>query len=151
MKRRDTTNTYFEMLDWYFKRQRQVPISPAAQAVMSHILHECNANYGNSCSITTRILASDVNIDVRTLRAKIAELEQSSYVKYVTEGQDCYKIEVSCAEKGGEVCTDATKLQQNCKQDVGVARPNWPQRKEKKLIKFNKNDIRNYEKIFEEE
>ncbi len=137
-KVRNVEMTYFEMLDWYFKRQRQCPISPTAQAVMTHILNECNINYSASCTITARILAVTANVDIRTLKAKLAELQQNCYINVTKMPQDCYKIVVELTKFDPEVCNEGAKMLQNCTQDVGVMRQNGAQIKENKIIKLNK-------------
>lgn len=121
MKRsRSVDSTYFEMLDWYFKKQSATRISPIAQAVMSHILWQCNANYSDSFEMNEKFLAVLINIDVRTLRAKLQELNDKNYLTFEKTTQDCYKIVVSIPKKEAEVCTDYAKTQHFCTERQGV-------------------------------
>lgn len=113
-KNRSIDSTYFEMLDWYFKRQQFQPISPAAQAIMTHILHICNSNYSANCKIMSKLLAANVNVDVRTLRTKMKELAQNEYLKYEIDAQECYKIEVAIQSSNAENSVEPAKMSQFC-------------------------------------
>lgn len=115
MKRsRSVETSYFEMLDWYFKKQSATRISPIAQAVMSHILWQCNLNYGDSFEMNEKVLAVMANVDVRTLRSKLKELSESDYINVAKLQQECYKIAAKLPQK----CSDVTKFEQECSKDA---------------------------------
>lgn len=95
-KKRKTEETYYDMLNWFFNRAEYMRLSASEIGLMAYIMHYCNLNYGNECTIDLNVLAVKTSADVRRLPDKLQTLAKKNYIEIAEIEKKVWQISVKC-------------------------------------------------------
>lgn len=81
--------TYYEILECYFEKLYEEPLTNAERAFMASLLHLCNRARGDEISMSVRMLASVVLMRPSTVGQCLDSLSSKGYLEYTATSTKC--------------------------------------------------------------
>lgn len=139
--------TYYELLESYFEKLYEEPLTNAERAFMASLLHLCNRARGDEIKMSVRMLAAQTLMRPSTVKQCLDTLSSKGYLK-------CTPSSVGCTISVQELYANRPKFERKSGVTTDFSDTRKDKIKEDKKETFNENfdyddeDVKRAEQLF---